>query len=288
MPDVTLCRGTACSKQWHTAVKNAGEPFVRHIRMLGWQLHCHPFFVSVCPSTASFLVDFMADPSAQIAENVARIRGRIADAARRSGRSADAVTLVAVTKYVSADTVRSLIEAGCRDLGESRPQSLWEKAAQLADLPIHWHLIGHLQRNKARRTLPLVALMHSVDSPRLLAAIEEEHLPPLPILLEVHLSSEPTKSGFEPDEIEPILATAAEYRHVSIRGLMGMASLEGGLDVARREFAALRQLRDRLWNKCPPGVTLDELSMGMSGDFEAAIEEGATIVRIGSALFEGV
>jgi PLP dependent protein len=179
-------------------------------------------------------------------------------------------------------------------------------------LPVRWHLIGHLQRNKVRRTLPLVAMMHSVDSPRLLAAIEE-HLPPrkapplqwggfverqeplesldgfapLPVLLEVRISSEETKSGFAPAEIEPFLAKAVDYRHVSIRGLMGMASLDGGLDVARREFAALRDLRDRLRANCPPGVTLDELSMGMSGDFEVAIEEGATIVRIGSALFEG-
>jgi PLP dependent protein len=230
----------------------------------------------------------MTDDAARIAENVARIRGRIADAASRSGRPADAVTLVAVTKYVSPDTVRPLVDAGCRDLGESRPQQLWERAAQLADLPIRWHLIGHLQRNKVRRTLPLVAMIHSVDSPRLLAAIDEERLPPLPVLLEIHISSEDAKSGFAPDEIEPLLARAADYRNISIRGLMGMASLEGGLDVARREFAALRELRDRLRAKCPPGVTLDELSMGMSGDFEVAIEEGATFVRVGSALFEGL
>lgn len=257
----------------------------------------------------------MSDDAAKIAENVAQVRGQIADAARRSGRSADVVTLVAVTKYVSSDVVRPLVDAGCRDLGESRPQLLWDKAAQLADLPIRWHLIGHFQRNKVRRTLPLVTLIHSVDSPRLLAAIDEEMLskgteviaatesrsvedlsrqsPPspfhsVPVLLEVHISNDTTKHGFEPAEIEPFLAKAAEYRHVSVRGLMGMASLEGGLDAARREFAALRNLRDRLQLNCPAGVTLDELSMGMSGDFEAAIEEGATIVRVGSALFEGV
>ena len=230
----------------------------------------------------------MRNEVAQIAENVARIHGRIARAARRSGRPMDSVTLVAVTKYVSADVVRWLVEAGCRDLGESRPQLLWDKSAELAGLPVRWHLIGHLQRNKVRRTLPLLAMLHSADSPRLLAAIDEEHLPPIPILLEVNISNEPAKHGFAPDEIEPFLTTAANYRHVSIRGLMGMASLEGGLDVARREFAALRNLRDRLRSNCPPGITHDELSMGMSGDFEPAIEEGTTIVRIGSALFEGL
>ena len=116
----------------------------------------------------------MRDDATRIAENVAGIRGRIADAAARSGRSADAVTLVAVTKYVAADVIRRVVAAGCRDLGESRPQQLWERAEELADLPIRWHLIGHLQRNKVRRTLPLVTMLHSVDSPRLLAAIDEE------------------------------------------------------------------------------------------------------------------
>ena len=115
-----------------------------------------------------------------------------------------------------------------------------------------------------------------------------QRLVPLPVLLEVNISGEAAKHGFAPDEIEPFLAKAADYRHVSVRGLMCMAGLEGGLDAARREFAALRELRDRLRPNCPPGVTLDELSMGMSGDFEVAIEEGATIVRVGSALFEGV
>ena len=112
----------------------------------------------------------MTDEAARIAENVARVRGRIADAAARSGRPASQITLVAVTKYVSAAMVRPLIAAGCIDLGESRPQQLWEKAAALGDLPVRWHLIGHLQRNKVRRTLPLVTMIHSVDSPRLLAA----------------------------------------------------------------------------------------------------------------------
>jgi PLP dependent protein len=233
--------------------------------------------------------------SAQIAENLAKIRGRMAEAAARSGRSAGDVALVAVTKFAPVEWIRPLIEAGCRDLGESRPQHLWEKAAALSDAPgVRWHLIGHLQRNKVRRTLPLVAWIHSVDSPRLLAAIEEEiagagvQKLPLPILLEVNISGEEAKHGFPPVEIEPFLAGLPPSEHLSIRGLMCMAALEGGPDAARRDFAALRQLRDRLRPSCPPGVSLDELSMGMSGDFETAIEEGATIVRVGSALFEGL
>lgn len=230
----------------------------------------------------------MSEHSARIADNVAQVRGRIADAAIRSGRTANQVTLVAVTKYVLADAVRPLVAAGCLDLGESRPQQLWDKAAALADLPVRWHLIGHLQRNKVRRTLPLVSMAHSIDSPRLLAAIDEEATRPIPVLLEVNVSGESAKHGFAPEQVEPFLAELASYRNIAVRGLMCMAGLEGGPDDARREFAALRQLRDRLRPHCPPNVTLDELSMGMSGDYEIAIEEGATLVRVGSALFEGV
>jgi hypothetical protein len=243
----------------------------------------------------------MSEPSARIAENLAAVRGRIAAAAARSGRAADAITLLAVTKYVSAETVRLLVEAGCRELGESRPQELWEKAAALADLPVRWHLVGHLQRNKVRRTLPLVAMIHSIDSPRLLEAVDHElavspgdavcqNREParLPVLLEVNISGEAAKGGFAPGDAERLLAELPRCPHVSVCGLMCMAALEGGLDAARRDFAALRELRDRLRGGCPPGVTLDQLSMGMSGDFPIAIEEGATIVRVGSALFEGI
>jgi PLP dependent protein len=236
----------------------------------------------------------MSDTSTVISENLAGVRQRIAAAAARSGRAADDVTLVAVTKYVSAEVVRPLVAAGCLDLGESRPQLLWEKAASLADLPIRWHLIGHLQRNKVRRTLPLVTMIHSVDSARLLAAVDEEQgtgdegRETVPVLLEVNVSGEAAKHGFGAEEIEPLLAELAGYRNIAVRGLMCMAGLEGGMESARRDFAALRQLRDRLRPRCPAGVALDDLSMGMSGDFEAAIEEGATIVRVGSALFEGI
>lgn len=230
----------------------------------------------------------MSDLSAKIAENVAVVRGRIADAALRSGRTPDSVRLVAVTKYVSADVVRPLVAAGCTDLGESRPQKLWEKAEALVDLPVRWHMIGHLQTNKVRRTAPLLAMIHSIDSQRLLEAVDEASDRPLPVLLEVNTSGEAAKDGLTPAMVEPFLEQASRCRNVAIRGLMCMAGLEGDLDAARRDFAALRELRDRLRRNCPAGVELDELSMGMSGDYEIAIEEGATIVRVGSALFEGV
>lgn len=231
----------------------------------------------------------MSDLAARIAGNVARIRDRIARSAVRAGRRADEVRLVAVTKYVELDEIRALVAAGCTELGESRPQQLWQRAETLRDLPVRWHMIGHLQRNKVERTLPLVELIHSVDSQRLAAAIDEasgKMARPMPILLEVNVSGEAAKHGLGPDEVEPLLATLAGCHNLAVRGLMCMASLEGELEAARRDFAALRGLRDRLRNNCPPGIVLDDLSMGMSGDFEVAIEEGATIVRVGSALFE--
>ena len=226
----------------------------------------------------------------RIAENFARVREQIAAAAQASGRSPDAVRLVAVTKYADLEDVRVLVSAGCHDLGESRPQDLWTRAEELRDLNVQWHFIGHLQRNKVERTLPLVSLLHSADSERLIVALDEAAAKAnrvLPILLEVNISGDIAKHGFAPDEIELLLPTLAQFCCVKIRGLMGMAALEGGADRARMEFARLRELRDRLRANCPAEIVLDELSMGMSGDFTEAIAEGATLVRIGSALFEG-
>ena len=231
----------------------------------------------------------MTDLVQRIADNVAAIRQRIADAAQRSGRSAADVTLVAVTKYVGAAEVEALLAAGCRDFGESRPQELWEKAAHFSSRPLRWHMIGHLQRNKAKRTLPHVTLLHSGDSQRLLEAVDQQSQDarrPIDALLEVNISGDAAKHGFAPHELEPSLPRLALLRQVRIRGLMAMSGLEGTADDARADFARLRQLRDRLLSVCPPEISLSELSMGMSGDFEAAIEEGATLVRIGSALFE--
>lgn len=233
--------------------------------------------------------------AARIGENLAAVRGRIADAASRAGRTADSVRLVAVTKYVPTRLARLLVEAGCHELGESRPQELWSKAAELdaaGARAVRWHLVGHLQRNKVRRTLPIVTLIHTVDSQRLVATIDEDArlltLQPVDVLIEVNISGDTTKTGLPPAEVEPLVAYALNLSGVTVRGLMGMASLVGGLATAKRDFSRLRDLRDRLQNHFGHAVRLDELSMGMSDDFEVAIGEGATIVRIGSALFEGV
>ena len=212
-----------------------------------------------------------------LGENIAEVRGRIAAAAARSGRPTANVQLVAVTKYVGLDEIRALVAAGCTDLGESRPQQLWDRAAELRDLPLRWHIIGHIQRNKVERTLPLVAMIHSLDSLRLAEAIDAaagKTDRKVPVLLEVNISRESAKHGFAPEEIEPLLPQLTGLKHIDIRGLMCMAGLEGRSDEARRDFAALRTLRDRLQAGCPAGVRLNELSMGMSGDYEIAVEEG--------------
>jgi pyridoxal phosphate enzyme (YggS family) len=233
----------------------------------------------------------MPDIAERIADNVARIRQSIAAAAARSGRDPDDVTLVAVTKYVDLPVIAAVVQAGCSHLGESRPQELWRKAEGLESTDVHWHLIGHLQRNKARRTVGLVELLHAGDSHRLLEAVDrlgQEQGIVVPALLEVNISGDESKHGLTPEQVEPLLPDLARLSHLRIRGLMAMAAWGSVPDEARQDFANLRELRDRLQSNCPPEIQLDQLSMGMSGDYEAAIEEGATLVRVGSALYEGI
>jgi len=227
----------------------------------------------------------------QLADNLSSVRERIARAAESAGRSAASVQLVAVTKYVDSQVTAALLAAGCRTLGESRPQQLCEKAAEPELADACWHLIGHLQRNKVRRTLPLVELIHSVDSLRLLKTINDisgELGLTQRVLLEVNCSGEAEKHGFAPEKLKQLLPELPALPHVKVCGLMTMAAREGGETVAAKNFSALRQLRDEATRECPPGISLAELSMGMSHDFEVAIREGATWVRVGSLLFDGV
>lgn len=231
------------------------------------------------------------EPNSRLAENIARVRAEVAEAAVKSGRPADAVTLVAATKYVDAAITRQVVAAGVLDLGESRPQAIWHKAPELSDLAVRWHCIGHLQRNKVRRTLPLVALIHSVDSLRLLEELQVEAARidrPCDVLLEVNISGDETKTGFAPQDLEAALVTAARLANVCVLGLMSMAGVDTDATAAQKQFAAVRELRDRLQPNAPPNLKLKDLSMGMSNDFSEAIAEGATMVRIGSSLFEGV
>jgi PLP dependent protein len=223
-----------------------------------------------------------------LAARLALVEDRLRAACRRAGRVRDEVTLLAVTKTVSPDVAALLPALGILDLGESRPQELWRKAP-LVPSSVRWHLIGHLQRNKIERTLPLVERMHSVDSVRLLTALEDtcrQASRTLPALLEVNASREANKHGFAPEEVPGLAPMLAELKHVRIEGLMTMAAYEEDAERTRPTFAALRTLRDRL--AAALGRPLPHLSMGMSNDFDIAIEEGATIVRLGSVLFEGL
>ena len=226
----------------------------------------------------------------RIAENHRKVGERIAAACARRGRSPESVTLVAVTKYAELEWVRALAELGARDLGESRPQQLAERAA-LIEPPVRWHLIGPLQRNKTRRILPLVSLIHSVDSLRLLEwigklAVELQLRPR--VLIEVNVSGEEAKHGFAPQQLIDQWDQTLAVHGVELAGLMTMAPYEASEDRQGGVFAGLRELRDRLVSLSPAEMRLPELSMGMSDDFEVAIEEGSTIVRVGSALFEGL
>lgn len=210
-------------------------------------------------------------------------------ACRRAGRERGDVALVAVTKRSTVEAAAVLVELGVRDLGENRPQELWRKAIALPEA--RWHLIGPLQRNKIERTLPLVHRIHAVDSLRLLAALEEEAgrrgMAP-DVLLELNVSREATKHGFAPEEALGLAPALAGLKRVRVTGLMTMAAYEDDPQRCRLTFTALRELRDRLRAAVGSAHPLNDLSMGMTNDFEVAVEEGATLVRIGTALFEGL
>ncbi|HKI19766.1 MAG TPA: YggS family pyridoxal phosphate-dependent enzyme [Isosphaeraceae bacterium] len=227
----------------------------------------------------------------RIRHNFETVQRLIAEAARRSGRSADAVRLVAVTKKRPPESIRALVACGARDLGESYPQELWSKIEALADLDVsvRWHLIGHLQSNKVKKTLSKVRMIHSVDSLNLLRVLDKSAQglsDPPAVCLQVNTSGEASKHGWTIEQILSDAASIAACRTIPIVGLMTMAAMGTTAETARPSFVRLRELRDAL--RLLTDLPLAELSMGMSNDFEAAIEEGATLVRVGSALFEGV
>jgi len=226
----------------------------------------------------------------QIAQNYQCVLDRIETACQRCGRGRSSAKLVVVTKYAELEWVRVLVELGVRDFGESRPQQLIERVPQFPT-DVRWHLIGHLQRNKVRPVLPVTYLTHSVDSARLLDRMDHlaAELGVRPhVLLEVNVSGESTKDGFSIDELEAHGSRLVTYEHVQIEGLMTMAPFTSEPEAVRPVFRRLRELRDKLSTGHPRGLQLPELSMGMSRDFEIAIEEGATAIRIGSRLFDGL
>jgi pyridoxal phosphate enzyme (YggS family) len=222
-----------------------------------------------------------------IADRYHYITAAITAAAGRVGRDPKTVRLVGASKMVPVDLVRQAVAAGLTILGENYLQEAREKIADF-DLPVSWHFIGHLQTNKASAAVKLFDLIHSVDRPSLAQALDcaAAKLNQLQdILLEVNLAREDTKSGVKLEDLEDLLRSCVALKNLRIRGLMTMPPWFADPEQVRPYFQALRHARDRLQSLSLPGVDLAELSMGMSGDFEVAIEEGATLVRVGTALF---
>lgn len=225
---------------------------------------------------------------ADVAGNLDRVRRRVVDAARRAGRDPASITLVAVSKTFDAADVRAAADAGQRQFGENRVQEGLEKSGLLRDLPLEWHLIGHLQSNKARKAAAAFAWIQSVDRADLLARLDDAAADAGTrpnMLLQVNLAHEDTKSGAEAAALEALARRALAARALQLRGLMVIPPIPDDPEESRPWFRQLRELRDRLVASGIPAPALAELSMGMSHDFEVAIEEGATIVRVGTAIF---
>ena len=222
------------------------------------------------------------------AERYKEVRKRVADACKRADRKASEITIIGVTKTKSLPEIKEGVDAGIHDLGENYVQELMEKEEELADLKetIRWHYIGHLQRNKAKYLVPFVSMIHSIDSERLAREVNKQGEKigrKIPVLLQVNTSGESSKFGCYPGGAMTIAERMAEMEYLDMQGLMTLATFSDNSDIVRPMFRLLRDTRDLIADKT--GLELAHLSMGMTNDFEIAIEEGATIIRIGTAIF---
>lgn len=231
------------------------------------------------------------DIGTQVAENIAEIRRRISEAAKRAGRNAGEITLMAVSKTQTAEKIMAAHYSGLRCFGENRVQEFAAKSEQLSDLKDStFVLIGHLQSNKVNKAVELFSAIHSVDSLRLAerinAAVERSSKEPLPVAIEIN-TGDPAKAGLSADspELEQLLNSASRLPHLRIQGLMTIPPFTDDPERARPYLRRLRELRDSITRRRLPGIAMDLLSMGMSNDFEVAIEEGSTCVRVGTAIF---
>jgi len=227
----------------------------------------------------------MVDQSLQ--ESLSRVRERIERAAKSAGRRPEEIKLVAVTKTFPVEAIREAIELGVTCFGENRVQEAREKIAQIGR-GVQWHLIGTLQRNKVKHIFDLFDMVQSLDSFPLGQEIENRARARgavMPGLVEVNVSGEASKSGVHPDDLPELLRRLSDFRHLAVKGLMTIPSLTSNPEEARSSFRELRRLRDQVAAEGIRGIELQELSMGMSADFEVAIAEGATMVRIGTAIF---
>lgn len=225
----------------------------------------------------------------ELRERLKGVRERISQSAIRSGRDAEDVTLVAVSKTHPPEVISRAVRAGVTDLGENRVQEAEGKIQELGRTLARWHLIGHLQSNKARRAVSLFDLIHSLDSMELAQRLNrfcvEERRDLLPVMIQVDLGGEETKSGASEDELPELVDAVTSCEHLRLAGLMTLPPFFEDVELVRPFFRRLRELRDRLKARGAFNEERGELSMGMSHDFQIAIEEGATIVRVGTAIF---
>ena len=228
------------------------------------------------------------DSVSNIIMNVEKVREAIRSAALRAGRDPRAVTLIAVSKTRSVEEIQAALAAGITHLGENRVQELAEKVGPLADRNATWHLIGSLQTNKVKQALELADLIHSLDRESLFAELvrqAERRAVVCDTLVQVNVSGEASKHGIGPDNLLPFLRRIGQQQWVRVRGLMTMAPLSADPEEARPHFRRLRELAEQVRAEALPNVSMEHLSMGMSGDYAVAVEEGATLVRVGTAIF---
>lgn len=219
--------------------------------------------------------------------NLTAVNGRM-EAARERSPHGQHVRLLPVSKTVPEERLRNAIAAGCTRLGENKVQEAHRKWQALRDEPVSWAVIGHLQTNKAKLVAEFADEFHALDSPRVAEALDRRLQAAgrgLDVFVQVNTSGEESKFGLRPDEVEGFVSTLPQFQSLRVRGLMTLALFSADHERVRECFVLLRRLRDRLRQSAPDGIELDELSMGMSGDFELAIEEGATVVRVGQAIF---
>lgn len=224
----------------------------------------------------------------EIKDNLVKIRDLINKACDKVQRNPEEVTLVAVTKTLPGDIIKIAYDCGVKLVGENKVQELVDKKEQLADLPISWHFIGHLQTNKVKFIVDKVAMIHSVDRLKLAGEISrecEKKNTTADILVQVNISGENSKFGVQADEAIKLISAIAQLKHINVKGLMTMAPYTENPEEVRYVFAGLKELAEKVRQEKNPGVEMKELSMGMTNDFQVAIEEGATLIRVGSGIF---
>ena len=222
-----------------------------------------------------------------ITENLEQVRKNIDEACRMAGRDPKEVTLIAVSKTKPVSMLKEAYDAGARCFGENKVQEIMDKHPQLPE-DIQWHMIGHLQRNKVKYIVDKVSMIHSVDSLRLAQTIEQEaakHNVCVPVLLEVNVAQEESKFGLKMDEVLPLIETIADFPHIKVQGLMTIAPYVENAEDNRDFFRQLKKLSVDIEAKNINNVSMSVLSMGMTGDYQVAVKEGATMVRVGTGIF---